>query len=165
MTNGLCHDYCQPKGFAFAITQFQDCWCSDIAPATTDSTGTGSCDIPCPGFPSELCGNKAQGLYGYVALGKKPTSTAGGPASGSSSSEIEPSGIPFGMGKFGIPIAPSTVVQTSVVVSTQKVYQAIVVARRLEADSLHRRPLTHHRPPRVKNPALWYKRQSSLPVL
>lgn len=105
MTNGLCHDTC--SGFAFAITQYQQCWCSNTAPS--DQSGTSDCNQPCPGFPSEYCGNKDEGLFGYVALGRRPTATAGG-GGGQRSSNDDDSGN--GVGE-------TTVVQTSVVVSTR----------------------------------------------
>lgn len=36
------------------------------------------CEKDCPGYPSEKCGDKAEGAFGYIALGKKPSGTRGG---------------------------------------------------------------------------------------
>lgn len=117
MTNGLCHDTCQ--GYAFAITQFTECWCSNEAPA--DTTGTDSCNKECPGYPSELCGNQQGGLYGYIALGKAPESTAGvvGSNPGSFASGVFGGSSNEGGGRQFQ--TQATVVQTSVFVNTQPV--------------------------------------------
>jgi hypothetical protein len=73
-SNGRCHDKCNPS-YAFAIVQGQNCWCSNYIPAVQQSTG--KCNSPCPGYPSDLCGNEAQALFGYIALDSKPSGTAG----------------------------------------------------------------------------------------
>ena len=80
MTNGKCHDQC--SGYAFAIVQEEDCFCSNYAPGDTSSQG--ACNHPCPGYPYENCGDKAQGLFGYIALGPAPSGTQGGSSSSSS---------------------------------------------------------------------------------
>ncbi|KAN0106138.1 hypothetical protein V8E51_009014 [Hyaloscypha variabilis] len=69
-TLGLCHDYCV-KEYAFAIVEYTYCWCSDYAPGGTNST----CSTPCPGYPSEICGDSTGGLYGYLALNVAPSGT------------------------------------------------------------------------------------------
>lgn len=74
-SNGWCHDQCIDN-YAFAIVLENDCWCSNYAPA--DTTDTSDCSDTCPGYPDEFCGNKAKGLYGYVALNNKPSGTQGG---------------------------------------------------------------------------------------
>lgn len=122
MTNGQCHDNCQ--GYAFAITQWQNCWCSNEAPGQT--TSVGSCNQHCPGYPTESCGNQQEGLFGYVALGPSPQGTmgagGGGGGSGSSSSTLAvSSSAPAPSSIF---IAPSSSVpppqpSTQVIVSSQ----------------------------------------------
>lgn len=79
---GRCHDTCLLPEYntAFAIVQYQNCWCSNYAPGGDNET----CSQTCPGFPQENCGDLAQGLYGYLALGPKPSGT-GAPSSSSSS--------------------------------------------------------------------------------
>ncbi|KAF2215344.1 hypothetical protein CERZMDRAFT_56923 [Cercospora zeae-maydis SCOH1-5] len=74
-SNGACHDTCMAE-YAFAVVQFQQCWCTNVAPG--DTTSVSDCSEDCPGYPAEKCGNTARGLYGYIALNKSPTSTAGG---------------------------------------------------------------------------------------
>ncbi|KAF2767217.1 WSC-domain-containing protein [Teratosphaeria nubilosa] len=80
-SNGACYDQC--SGYAFAIVQYQDCWCSNYAPA--DQQSVSDCDENCPGYPSDKCGNKDQGLYGYIALPNSPSGTQGGSSSSPSS--------------------------------------------------------------------------------
>ncbi|KAF8540125.1 hypothetical protein BDD12DRAFT_45358 [Trichophaea hybrida] len=72
-SNGLCYDTCNAGSYAFAILQGQDCWCSNYVPAT-DASG---CNDPCPGYPSDTCGNMQKNLYGYMALPNKPSGTKG----------------------------------------------------------------------------------------
>lgn len=117
MTNGMCHDNC--AGYAFAITQYQNCWCSNEAPGST--TSTGSCNQDCPGYPDEKCGNQQQGLFAYVALGKAPEGTMGaGGGMGSStpapsSAFVAPSSAPAPPPSTLVIVssaAPQTIVQT-----------------------------------------------------
>ena len=78
-----CSDNCG-SDYAFAIVQYQSCWCSDYIPA--DQGSTGDCDQGCPGYPGNSCGNADSGLYGYIALDKAPSGTAGGGSSSQASS-------------------------------------------------------------------------------
>lgn len=87
MSNGKCHDEC--SGYAFAIVQYKNCWCSNYAPG--DTTSTGSCNVNCPGYPFEQCGDQSAGLYGYIALGPSPQGTQGGAASSAPSPSASPS--------------------------------------------------------------------------
>ena len=87
MSNGKCHDEC--SGYAFAIVQYKSCWCSNYAPG--DTTSTGSCNVNCPGYPFEQCGDQSAGLYGYIALGPSPQGTQGGAASSAPSPSASPS--------------------------------------------------------------------------
>lgn len=75
-SNGLCYDWCL-SDYAFAILQGSDCWCSDYVPGAT--TSTDDCNVPCPGYPDDLCGNEASGLFGYLSIpGIKALGTKGG---------------------------------------------------------------------------------------
>ncbi|GIZ45314.1 hypothetical protein CKM354_000848700 [Cercospora kikuchii] len=74
-SNGACRDSCASE-YAFAVVQWQSCWCTNVAPG--DTTSVSDCGEDCPGYPSEKCGNRDSGLYGYIALNRSPTSTAGG---------------------------------------------------------------------------------------
>ncbi|ODA81149.1 hypothetical protein RJ55_04113 [Drechmeria coniospora] len=89
-TNGLCHDYCMPKGLAYAVTQGNSCWCSDYTPADAVQVSDSKCSQPCPAYPSEKCGG--DGVFGYIALNnvlpsgtKGPIESSSTPASTSSS--------------------------------------------------------------------------------
>lgn len=77
-SNGWCFTHCNDN-YAFAIVQYQQCWCSDYVPAET--TSISSCGEDCPGFPDEKCGSLSAGLFGYVALSKSPSGTLGAASS------------------------------------------------------------------------------------
>lgn len=94
MSNGYCKDYCMQNGYAVAITQYLDCWCSNYVPG--DTVSNSDCSTNCPGFPSEKCGG--DGLYGYVIVGdvsgtqdsSTPTSTTSSTTSPTTSSTTSP---------------------------------------------------------------------------
>lgn len=79
MSNGKCKDTCLSKGYAVAILQRYDCWCSNYM--TEDTTSLSNCDTPCPGFGYENCAK--DGYYGYLVIGE-PSGTKGGSAPSSS---------------------------------------------------------------------------------
>ena len=82
-SNGACFETCK-SNYAFAVIQGNTCWCSNYVPANTVSTGL--CNEQCPGFGSERCGSSSKGLFGYIALSRSPSGTAGGASSTASSS-------------------------------------------------------------------------------
>ncbi|KAK3105504.1 hypothetical protein LTR53_018307, partial [Teratosphaeriaceae sp. CCFEE 6253] len=82
-SNGACKTQCQDQ-YAFAVVQYQSCWCSNYIPA--DQQSTGNCNQDCPGYPAEQCGNESNGLYGYIPLYRHPRGTAGGSSSSQASS-------------------------------------------------------------------------------
>ncbi|KAJ4986399.1 ER membrane protein [Stagonosporopsis vannaccii] len=96
-TNGKCRDHCAEQGsYAFAVIRFQDCWCSDYIPATT--TDMSSCQVDCPGYPSEKCGNEDEGLYIYIELAGQPSGTAGGGSRPSSTEVSSATPVPSSTG-------------------------------------------------------------------
>ena len=84
-SNGACQTTC--AGYAFAVVQYQSCWCSNYVPA--DTTSTSSCSVACPGYPYENCGDESAGLFGYVALGPAPSGTQGSASSAHESSPTQ----------------------------------------------------------------------------
>lgn len=66
MSNGYCSDACRSAGYSIAIVQYQSCWCSDSVPE--DTVSVSNCDVACPGYAQELCGNSDEGLYGYIVV-------------------------------------------------------------------------------------------------
>ncbi len=80
-SNGRCFDTCKAN-YAFAVVQYQSCWCSNYAPAHT--TSVSSCNQDCPGYPFEQCGSQSAGLFGYIALNKSPSGTIGASSASSS---------------------------------------------------------------------------------
>lgn len=86
-SDGSCQQTCL-SSYAFAILQGSSCWCSDYIPA--DTTFTSSCDEHCPGFPSDTCGSTSSGLFGYIALNKSPSGTAGASSAAATTSNSQP---------------------------------------------------------------------------
>lgn len=74
MSDGFCSNAC--VGSAFAIVQDFNCWCSNYIPGGSTQSDTSDCNTSCPGFPDDTCGG--DNLYGYIALGQKPSGTQGG---------------------------------------------------------------------------------------
>ncbi|GAP82657.1 putative cell wall integrity and stress response component [Rosellinia necatrix] len=107
-SNGLCHDYCVEKTFAFAIVQDKACWCSDYAPTKSSQVDTGECSDPCPGWKYETCG--ASGLYGYIQLDTMPSGTADG---GSTSSPTEQTSTSVQTSSTVTSVVHSTTTRTS----------------------------------------------------
>ncbi|THX18688.1 WSC-domain-containing protein [Aureobasidium pullulans] len=87
-SNGACQQECAAS-YAFAIVQYQQCWCSNYAPA--DQLDVSECSQPCPGYPDESCGDKDNGLYGYIKLNLSPSGTQGSASSSSATSSAAPS--------------------------------------------------------------------------
>ncbi|KAF2846464.1 hypothetical protein T440DRAFT_492741 [Plenodomus tracheiphilus IPT5] len=76
-SNGKCTDHCNSLGtYAFAVIRYTDCWCTDFIPA--DQEDTSACQVGCPGFPAENCGDKDKGLYIYIKMAGSPSGTQGG---------------------------------------------------------------------------------------
>lgn len=71
-TQGLCRDECTGK-YAFAVLNYQSCWCTNYEPAKSDKVDDDECDTKCPAY-TEWCGGKDD-RYGYLALGKTPEGT------------------------------------------------------------------------------------------
>lgn len=82
-SQGLCYGICNDQGYAFAVLQSSDCWCSNVVPSSDDQTSTSNCESSCPGYPTDYCGG--DGTYGYIALSASPSSTAGGSSKTTSS--------------------------------------------------------------------------------
>ncbi|CEJ90011.1 hypothetical protein VHEMI05823 [[Torrubiella] hemipterigena] len=83
-TNGLCSDNCGPKGFAYAVTNYRNCWCTNDAPKQSDKISRSSCSQGCPGFPDELCGGS--NAYSWIQLKGPAQSPSITPSPSSSSS-------------------------------------------------------------------------------
>lgn len=66
-SNGYCSNECY-SGYLYAILLGTRCWCSNTLPAT--GVDVNECNTPCNGYPYDKCGNLANGLYGYIYLGK-----------------------------------------------------------------------------------------------
>ncbi|EED17543.1 ER membrane protein Wsc4, putative [Talaromyces stipitatus ATCC 10500] len=114
-SNGACNSLCT-SDYAFAVLQGQNCWCSNYIPAST--VNVTECNSGCPGYPDDLCGNPAKGLFGYIAMSNhKPSGTATGridttsTGTASSSSSTTSSGTSTSS-ETSTTIAPTISIQT-----------------------------------------------------
>ncbi|EFE45135.1 ER membrane protein Wsc4, putative [Trichophyton verrucosum HKI 0517] len=80
---GACQKTCGTQ-YAFAVLQGKTCWCTNAAPK--DTIPNGRCNQNCPGYPDDKCGNTSEGLFAYIMLDKKPSTTIGNPSSTTTSS-------------------------------------------------------------------------------
>ncbi|GBF64499.1 hypothetical protein TMEN_7215 [Trichophyton mentagrophytes] len=80
---GACQKTCGDK-YAFAVLQGKMCWCTNAAPK--DTIPNAKCSQNCPGYPDDKCGNTSEGLFAYIMLDKKPSTTIGNPSSTTTSS-------------------------------------------------------------------------------
>jgi cell wall integrity and stress response component len=71
-SNGNCTNHCsQTVGtYAFAVIQYQDCWCSNLIPS--QQVDIGRCQKDCPGYGAEDCGSRDDGLYIYIKRKHQP---------------------------------------------------------------------------------------------
>ncbi|KAL8698120.1 MAG: hypothetical protein Q9201_006745 [Fulgogasparrea decipioides] len=107
-SNGKCFDTCKAN-YAFAVVQGKNCWCSNFAPA--DTTSTGSCNTPCPGYPFEQCGSS--GFFGYIPLNKAPLGTLGASSQSQSSTSS-----PLQLATSSSQVTPSTNLETTTETTT-----------------------------------------------
>ncbi|KAL1836121.1 hypothetical protein VTJ49DRAFT_5556 [Mycothermus thermophilus] len=74
-SDGRCFDNCTDLGYALAVLQHKNCWCSHFIPHPDDQKPLEDCQAPCPGFPPDHCGG--DGVYGYLEVGGfNPSGTA-----------------------------------------------------------------------------------------
>jgi hypothetical protein len=72
-SEGLCYQFCLNK-YALSVVLNNACWCSDYVPSKASQVSTDECNNSCPGYPDDVCGGN--GLFGYIALNKRPSGTA-----------------------------------------------------------------------------------------
>ncbi|KAL2891569.1 putative ER membrane protein Wsc4 [Ceratocystis lukuohia] len=86
-TQGLCTNWCREEDSsnAYAIVQYQYCWCSTVAPGSDSIVDNSDCNTQCPGY-TEWCGSKSDHLYGYMEIGPLPVSTMDASTSSTSTS-------------------------------------------------------------------------------
>ncbi|CAK7272796.1 Cell wall integrity and stress response component 4 [Sporothrix epigloea] len=87
-SDGLCYGFCVDN-YAFAVVQGHNCWCSDYIPSKSVQVSASECNIPCPGWSPDVCGG--DNLFGYMALNKFPSGTAGGSNTPSATSSSQAS--------------------------------------------------------------------------
>jgi len=65
MTAELCLTYCQSNSFTFAGVEYtSECYCANYLNALSNKLPDASCNLPCKGNSSEICGgNLALTVY------------------------------------------------------------------------------------------------------
>lgn len=74
MSLGWCKDKCNEASFAFGVVLGDQCWCGDLVP--NSSRNRDDCDVLCPRYDLENCGNPDTGAYAYIDTNNKPKGTA-----------------------------------------------------------------------------------------
>ncbi|KAK0629618.1 hypothetical protein B0T17DRAFT_597956 [Bombardia bombarda] len=116
-SEGRCFGNCTDAGYALAIVQAHNCWCSNVVPASGSEKPLTDCHDTCPGYPDDFCGGS--GTFGYLAIkGKTPSSTgvSSGDDTSSSTTAPPPSSTSSSTAKSTVtlpPPAPVIVVSTS----------------------------------------------------
>ncbi|KAK6336145.1 hypothetical protein TWF696_001711 [Orbilia brochopaga] len=83
-SDGKCHELCVAD-YAYAVLLYQSCWCSNYTPEK--QLPLSQCDEPCPGYPTDRCGNRTMTYYNYIELDQHlPSSRTDAPASSTSTS-------------------------------------------------------------------------------
>ncbi|KAK3324614.1 hypothetical protein B0T19DRAFT_233735 [Cercophora scortea] len=91
-SEGRCFGNCTDLGYALAVVQARNCWCTNLIPNTANQEKVSLCSDPCPGYPDDVCGG--DGLYGYLDTGKKAAGTATPMSADTSSATAAPSSSP-----------------------------------------------------------------------
>ncbi|OAA54230.1 WSC domain-containing protein [Cordyceps fumosorosea ARSEF 2679] len=68
LSSGKCGNACKAKNQPVAAIAPQDCYCGFVYPPKDSSIGSGDCNYPCNGFPSEMCGG-LKNAYSVYNLG------------------------------------------------------------------------------------------------
>ncbi|GMM33374.1 hypothetical protein DASC09_006990 [Saccharomycopsis crataegensis] len=108
-SNGLCINSC--SGYAFAIVSYKDCYCSNYYPPSDTTEDLSTCEVDCPGYPSDKCAGN--GAYGYILIG-----TASGTQSESSSTSSSSSSKSSSSSSAATKTTSSSSQKTSVVMVT-----------------------------------------------
>ena len=92
-SEGRCYGNCTDAGYALAIVQEKNCWCSNYIPNKADQKSEKECQESCPGYPTDFCGGI--GRYGYLQLNAEPSGTASpaNPSPGSTDSDTSTSSV------------------------------------------------------------------------
>ncbi|KAJ6257500.1 Cell wall integrity and stress response component [Drechslerella dactyloides] len=86
-SDGKCQETCVAD-YAYAVVLYQSCWCSNYTPK--NQLPLSDCDDPCPGYPTDRCGNRTMTYYNYIELDQHlPSSRTDAPASSTSTSAEE----------------------------------------------------------------------------
>ncbi|CCH61202.1 hypothetical protein TBLA_0E01430 [Henningerozyma blattae CBS 6284] len=65
-THMTCSTTC--SGYAYAIVQGNNCWCSNNKPDEASQLSDAACNYQCPGYNNEACGSKTLNAFTYIQL-------------------------------------------------------------------------------------------------
>ncbi|PWW75224.1 WSC-domain-containing protein [Tuber magnatum] len=70
MTTNMCQDYCTGKGYPLSGVEYStECYCGSVLENGSTIGGSTSCNMPCGGAPSSICGGPgALSVYNNTAL-------------------------------------------------------------------------------------------------
>lgn len=98
---GSCSTLCLGKKAEAMAMQDSDCYCGSSLPPTNALTDDSKCSIPCPGYPSDLCGGVSAfsvyltGLSAAVPNADSPSSTSSS-SKPSTTTSVPPSVVTVG---------------------------------------------------------------------
>lgn len=108
-TASLCREQCQGANKAvYGVTKGSTCFCGDAFPSDDGKVGMEKCNLPCQGWPEEMCGGNLFWSFGYT--GVVPPDTSKSPKSTSTSSTPDSSSTE--------PPSIQTVIKTPTVTAT-----------------------------------------------
>lgn len=82
---GYCSQTCSEAGRPFFAVQGIDCACLDTLPSNDEKVDMSQCNLPCPGYPSEMCESKERSedtLFVTVSIAANIPRFVGGGQSG-----------------------------------------------------------------------------------
>lgn len=62
-TPSACSQECEEQGHTVFAVRGQSCMCLDSMPSDDMKADASTCDVQCPGFPTEKCGGAERGYY------------------------------------------------------------------------------------------------------
>ncbi|POS83042.1 hypothetical protein EPUL_006076, partial [Erysiphe pulchra] len=99
---GSCSTLCLGKKAEAMAMQDSDCYCGPTLPPINAITDDSKCSIPCPGYPSDLCGGVnafsvyLTGLSAAVPNAESPSSTSASPIKPTMTTSLPPSVVTVG---------------------------------------------------------------------
>ncbi|KAK0290709.1 WSC domain [Friedmanniomyces endolithicus] len=134
-TSSYCQNICVKQNQAvLGLSAGSDCWCGDTLPPASSKVDDSSCNKPCNGYGSQMCGGI--GFYSIFLTGtEQSVPNAGASASSSSGSSTSTSGASSSTSQPPSSSTPSTTATPSVVTSVAPGQTVIVTQPASEVSS------------------------------